>query len=110
MVIQLKEALAQMEARDERRRPVPFSVEFCTCDENKGEGGELIRLDNVVLARSTSGLATKASRPASGGTAAARQANEWTNATRNFYLLDSQQIRKAHIRLIIGFNNMDVVY
>ncbi|MBC6698080.1 hypothetical protein [Hymenobacter sp. BT190] len=108
MVIQLKEALAQMEARDERRRPVPFSVEFCTCDENREEGGEIIRLDNVVLARNTAPAAKRA--PRSAEPTATRQANEWAQGTRNFYLLDNQQIRKAAIRLIIGFNNMDVVY
>ena len=108
MVIQLNDALKQMEARDERRRPVPFSVEFCTCDEERGTGGELIRLDNVVLARD------RDSRPKrqTGATipTPAKEASEWENATRNFYILDNEQIRKAHIRLITLFNNMEVVY
>ena len=104
-MIQLKDALQQMNARDHHRRPVPFHVQFVTCDEHHPEGGgRIIDMENVVLARSLSGGHAPAST-----SGAARAANEWSNATRNFFCIDSKQTRKASIRLITGFNHQPIL-
>ncbi len=106
-MIQLKEALLDMERRDGRNRPVPFSIQFVTCDEHKDDGGDIIDLENVVLAKHAGEAKPKAEPRAA--SAPARPANEWQNGTRNFYILESQQTRKVDIRLITMYNNQPVL-
>lgn len=38
-----------MRMKDERKRFVPFAIEFVSCDESKKTGGELVRYDKVTL-------------------------------------------------------------
>lgn len=102
-MLQLNDVLKQMEERDHRRRPVPFHVEFVTAD------GDLVSMENVVLAKSRTPEQTTAPAPRK-HPGPARPANEWGNATRNIYQLDSQQIRKLHIRAITQFNHQDTIY
>jgi hypothetical protein len=108
-MIQLKEVLHQLEhpSRDRQGQPVPVQVEFVTCDERNGTGGELISLDGVVLAKVVTKL-PKAGRPKS--EFFGKRANQWHNGTRNFYIVSSKQVRKVHIRLITQFNYETVVY
>ncbi len=106
-MILLKDALQMMEERDHRNWPIPFSITFVTYDKERQTGGEIITLNNVVLAKNR----LVADKKATGRTTSKNApANQWQNATRNFYLLDSQQIRKANIRLLTHFNNQPIVY
>ncbi|MGI4865442.1 MAG: hypothetical protein ACRYFZ_16080 [Janthinobacterium lividum] len=109
-MIQLKDVLHRLEkpSRDRQGQPVPVQIEFVTCDEKKGTGGELVSLDGVVLAKLTTSAAPKVGRPTS--EFFGKRANEWHNGTRNFYHVVSQQVRKVHIRLITQFNYATVVY
>ncbi len=100
-----------MEKRDHRNWPVPFSIEFVTCNRATGSGGELVKLSNVVLYKNqkAAGGPAKPGRP-EGTQAPAKNPNHWANATRNIYLLDSNQIRKINIRLILKLNNQSILY
>ena len=108
-MIQLKDVLHQLEnpSRDRQGQPVPAHIEFVTCDEAKGIGGELVSLDGVVLAKLVTRL------PAAGRPSAeffGKRANQWHNGTRNFLVVSSKEVRKVHIRLITQFNHATVVY
>ncbi|MGV3588601.1 MAG: hypothetical protein ACO1OF_16465 [Adhaeribacter sp.] len=110
-MILLKDALAQMEKKDERNWPVPFTIEFVTADRERNTGGEVIRLEKVVLARDVKGLKKKTSAILdSTEPDRAANPNHWLNGTRNLYHTQSQQIRKCHIRLITKFNGQPVIY
>ena len=108
-MIQLKEVLRQLEkpSRDRQGLPVPVQLEFVTCDEKIGTGGELVSLDGLVLAKLVTKL-PKPGRPRS--EFFGKRANQWHNGTRNFLIVSSKQVRKVHIRLITQFNHETVVY
>jgi hypothetical protein len=93
-----------MEERDHRNRPVPFHIQFVTKD------GAIVEMENVVLAKSINSAGSSTSSGRKSSNSAPKQANEFDNATRNLYQLDSQQIRKVYIRYITGFNHQTVVY
>lgn len=96
-----------MQRRDHRGRPVPFHIQFVTCDEQKNDGGDFIDVEGVVLAK----LAGEGKPAAAGAgcSAQARPANEWKNGTRNFYILASKETRKVDIQLITQFNHQPVL-
>ena len=110
-MIQLKQVLHHLThpSRDRQGQPVPVHIEFVTCDEAKGTGGELVSLDGVVLAKLTTTL-PRAAKASPGSAFFAKRANEWHNGTRNFYIVASKEVRKVHIRLITLFNHETVVY
>jgi hypothetical protein len=93
-----------MEERDHRNRPVPFRIQFVK------KNGEVVEIENCVLAKSINSRKSSSNSAAKSTSSAPKQANEWDNATRNLYQLDSQQIREVYIWAITGFNNQPVVY
>ena len=109
-MIQLKDVLHQLEkpSRDRQGQPVPVQIEFVTCDEKKGTGGELVSLDGVVLAKLITDKLPKPGPKTS--EFFGKRANEWHNGTRNFLIVSSKEVRKVHIRLITQFNRETVVY
>lgn len=106
MTIALKDALREMDRIDEKGNPVPFSIEFCTCDENRKTGGELIFLEGVVLARNVKKIPRYVRKESTPG----KKANEWQSATRNILIPSSGEIRKCSIHLITMFNGKPTRY
>ena len=110
-MIQLKDALHQLEypARDGQGRPVPAHIEFVTCDETKGTGGELVSLDGVVLASLVPKSGAGRQAPASPAKPT-RPAGKFHNGTRNFLIVASGLVRKVHVRLLTQVNHETIVY
>ena len=100
-----KEALAILETRDLKGLPVPFALSFCTADEGRGTGGEIIHYDRAIW-HVTSGrvrVDTPAKQAPNGN---ARSKNErWTRRIR---AVDSDQIRQVHLHLILSINGQAV--
>lgn len=115
--ISLKDALNAMESKDAIGQPVPFSCVVVTYNSVKKTGGKFLELTDVVLSKNeiysnspgdgdVSGIAASAlasSEPK------AYAPNHSENMTRNVKILSSGLIRKFNIRLLIKFNNQDVV-
>lgn len=95
-----------MEKFDQKGRPVPFDIEFVSCNRTDKTGGELIRLEKVILAKN----AKKRKKVKAGGTGKSKPANQWRNGVRNLLILSSNQIRKCRIRLITELNGHTIVY
>ncbi|WP_338765968.1 hypothetical protein WAF17_02760 [Bernardetia sp. ABR2-2B] len=106
----LREALKQMNARDEDNNLIPFSLRLYTADRKNKTGGQLLYFENCViskLARLTE-LQKKYRRLALKDKTI--KANHWENSTRNILLLNSGEIRTVHIRLITHFNSQKIIW
>jgi hypothetical protein len=103
-IIYLKEALSEM------NEPKPFSILFVTCDIKRKTGGDLIKLENVILSFNENrakrlGFET----PEPPVTEFTKQANHYENASRNVLLKNGLR-KKFHIRLLLEFNGKKVFY
>jgi hypothetical protein len=103
-IIHLKDAMSGMETEN------PFSITFVTCDTNRKTGGDMIKLENVILSFHQKNARElgfeKSELPV---TEFSKNPNHYTNATRNV-LLQNGMRRKFHIRLLLEFNGQKVFY
>lgn len=108
-MIQLKEALAQMEQTDANGDKKPFSLQFVTANRSKKTGGRIIDLEQAVLnpAQSNPGGQKAAEN---GQEKPQKRPNHAQNNTLNIKILSSGKTRKVHKRLITYFNGEKVVY
>jgi len=104
-MIKLKEATRIMEQTTARGLPVPFHIVFCTADLNRKTGGEIITLDRAVLSRNIKSKVYGKS----GNVQATKKPEHHRNRTRNLQQLQTSEIRKAHIDLILYLNQEEVV-
>jgi hypothetical protein len=131
-VIQLREVLQQMENGEK------FSITYIKADRQRKTGGEIKTLENCVLYGATDGsprgddqrdpTVNELARRDAGrkkivgssrrGTASdknravvtdSRNPNHYLHSTRNVKLQNGE-IRKIHIRLIVKFNGVHVIY
>lgn len=102
--IRLSDALAVMEAHDHYKKPIPFSISVFSADEKRQEAGEFIEYHNCILSKFVKALPRhlKDSKTSLG---TAKLPMHWKNSTRNIFLLDTQEIKKIHIRLIYSIND-----
>ena len=105
-LIQLSEALRRMERVDHKGTPTVFAVTVVQADRQNGTGGEIKRYENCILAK----YAKQVPRALRGQPTKPKDPWHWENATRNLYLIDRNEIRKIHIRLILGYNDETVIY
>lgn len=108
-VISWQEAIAIMEDTDAKGVPRPFSIMFCTADESRQTGGDIIRYEQAVWHINGGRIKTattepKAAKPGKKG----KSPNHNANWTRNIRALNADQIRKLHIHLILEINNLIV--
>jgi hypothetical protein len=106
-LIDWQDALAILEETDSKGVPRPFSITFCTADETRQTGGEIIHYPRAIWhvagGRVRSAPAADDTPPTSQKrTKRPNHAQHWT---RNIRALDSDQIRKLHIHLILEINN-----
>lgn len=105
--IHLNDALAQMQMRNHKGEPQPFSIEWWTCDRTRKTGGELKRVEKAILTKNDGSITRHAI-----GAPGKRRVNEFKNQHRN--ILDKSQTdavrmyNKVHIRLIHSFNDQIV--
>jgi hypothetical protein len=103
-IIHLKDALAEM------KKPEPFSLSYVTCDQHRRTGGEIMKLEKVLLSHNENmseelGFAA----PEKGTSGRTRRPRHREHATRNV-ILPNGKIRKFHIRLMLQFNGKKVFY
>lgn len=106
-MILLSTALDQMKNTDHRRKPVPFSLTFCTADEGKGTGGEIITLRKAVLGKllKTAPLADKIR-----DTKSDQLPEKKANATKKIFDLEAERYYTVHIRLMWQFNGQEICW
>jgi hypothetical protein len=110
-MIRLGQVLEIMDKLDRNNNPVRFDIKFVTADRAKQIGGEIIELKDVCkCVGKRNGKVVFDTRNAKSEIAKIPKApKHWVNSTRNL-LLSNGQIRKIHIRLIIGFNGQKVCF
>jgi hypothetical protein len=108
-MIQVQEMLRLMERTDERGRPQPFTVLVCTCDEQRGTGGKLLELQNVVLSRLATENSPTAATPHVRRRKAPEAPKQRDTQTRVLFNPITGDKITAHIRLIIRFNTQIVI-
>jgi len=103
-IIHLKDVLEEM------AEPKPFSITFVTCDVNRKTGGDIIKLENVILSFNDH-RAEKLGfeSPALPVTGFSKKPNHYDHASRNVLLKNGLR-KKFHIRLLLEFNGQKVFY
>jgi hypothetical protein len=106
-MIHLSQALDQMKNRDHRGNPVPFSLTFCTADEGKGTGGEIITIQKAVLGKllKTAPLADKIR-----DTKASQSPQKQANSSKKIFDLQAERYYTVHIRLMWEFNSTEICW
>ncbi|MFY0628690.1 MAG: hypothetical protein JXR07_20525 [Reichenbachiella sp.] len=107
-MILMNQVLDQMMRVDHRGNPVPFSIQFCTLNKKKKEGGQLITVDKAILSWNTGGATTPKNDQPTKANVAGKKPNHYRNRTRNL-VLPNNEIRKVHISLITEFNGQEVI-
>lgn len=105
-IIKLRDVLQQMDTSAE-----PFSIAYVTYSKSEKKGGVIKRFSNCIstATRKKGERKEKATATAEASKSWAKNPAHFINATRNLQLLDSKQLRKLHIWLIIEFNGMKVI-
>lgn len=107
IILSRQEAVAILESCDERGVPKPFAIAFCTADEAKGTGGEFIRYERAVWhvkgGRVRKNSSFERIRPSK--KKAKRTRSPWSRLIRG---VDSDQLRKLHVFLILEINGQPV--
>jgi hypothetical protein len=92
------------------KKPETFSISFVTCDQERKTGGEIIKLENVILSfneKHSNRFGFEA--PEENLTPFSKAPNHYEHATRNVLLKNGMR-RKFHIRLLLEFNGKKVFY
>lgn len=88
----------------------PFSITYVTCDVNRKTGGDIMKLENVILSFQQKGAEKFGFEdPEPNVTDYSKRANHYEHASRNV-LLQNGMRRKFHIRLLLEFNGQKVFY
>lgn len=106
-MILLSKALDTMKNRDHRGQAVPFSLIFCTADEGKDTGGEIIHLEKAVLGRLLKS-APRADKIQETMAEKAPQKN--ANSVKKIFDLKAERYYNVHIRLMWEFNNQEICW
>lgn len=85
-----------MQSRTSDGELVPFSIKFVTCNLKAGTGGDLICLEQAVVAGNGNSKGKK------------KNPNHYSNYTRNIRALHGDKLIKVHALLITEFNNQKV--
>lgn len=97
--------MREMRNKDANGNPLPFSLEFVTCDVNRNTGGDIKRYAKAYLSGAEVDRidqAEKIVKKRSG-----RQSH-FKNATRNIKTTDGE-LHKVHIFLMTKFNGKTVI-
>lgn len=107
--IRLDEVLRDMDRIDSDGQGAAFDIKFVTLDLKRDTGGRIDELKGVRKCVGKKNGKVIYGREPSNGSFSGKDPDHWKNATRNL-LLPNGQMRKIHIRLIIGFNGKKVCY
>jgi hypothetical protein len=106
-MILLSQALDSMKSRNHRGTAVPFSITFCTADEGKKTGGEIITIEKAVL-----GILLKNASHADKmrESQANKSAPKRSNSVKKIFDLQAERYYTVHIRLMWEFNNQEICW
>lgn len=96
---EVRRLMRQTRVERGEEKPVPFSLEFVTCDESKGTGGEFRRLANACLAKMAPQVPKSAAGP---------REDRAKVPFLKIFDMDQNRVINVHIRLITKFNNLEV--
>ncbi len=85
--------------------PIPFAIAFCTADESKGTGGEIIRYEKAVWHVKGGRVHRSATHERVGTATSAERSHRWIKRIRG---VDSDQIRNVFLHLILEINGQPV--
>lgn len=104
----IEEAAAIIGGRTPDGEPIPFTIEFITCDMKRGTGGERIKLKRAgIFTKGAKFLSDKPLPAAKEGSAPGTSSN-WRNAIRNIQCMDTGKPYKIHLLLIERINGITV--
>jgi hypothetical protein len=106
-MILLSQALDNMNRRDYKGIAVPFSITFCTADEGKNSGGEIITVKKAVLGKllKSAPQADKIQE-----TKAEKNPARLSNAVKRIFDLTTDRYYTVHIRLMWEFNGQEICW
>ena len=112
--IYLKEVLEQMRTLDSEGRAVPFSVAVRTYQRFSSTGGKLSTYEKAKMVLkeenpNVDSILSLRQKPKQ-RTVLKRNPNHYDNKTRNIKILPGGSIKKIHIRCIVKFNGLNVIY
>jgi len=94
-----KDALKVFNRLNRKGRPIPFLVSFVTANRQTKKAGKIITLKRAVRLRHIKGVAKTFRKTGHKNLSASRKMT-----TINLYDLDTEQIYKVHLPLIISVN------
>lgn len=98
------------DALEEMMEAKPFSISFVTCDVGRKKGGDVIKLDNVILSFNENKAESLGfDSPETPVTMFSKKPNHYEHASRNVILPNGHR-KKFHIRLLLEFNGKKVFY
>ena len=106
-MILLSQALDSMKCRDHRGIAVPFALTFCTADEGKNTGGEIITLEKAILGRL---LKSAPQSDKIQETKAEKSPQSHANSVKKIFDLKAERYYNVHIRLMWAFNNQEICW
>lgn len=101
-LISWQQALEIIRQTDTKGVPAPFSVIFCTANQTTGTGGEIISYEKAVWHVKGGRVTAKDEVPS------LKKPNHDRHATLNIRGLESDQIRKIHLHLILTINGLSI--
>lgn len=96
-----------MYKRDFKGVPIPFSIKFCTADEGKGTGGEIIEIKKAVLGKL---LKTAPQADKIRETRAAKNPAKYSNSIKKIFDLSTERYYPVHIRLMWEINGQEICW
>lgn len=106
--LSLEDAAATIGGRAQDGSPIPFSIEFVTCDIKRKIGGERIRLKYAGIYTSVKKMLSDKPQPAADVADPERTNANWRQATRNIQCLRTGKPYKVHLLLIEKINGITV--
>lgn len=110
--IELREVLQEMHAKLPGGAPKPFQVSFVTADRKQETGGEVITLPKVVVygKDQATGRSGKAAKNPPSVTKVVKKPAHRANRTVNFFAPGPQRYYKAHIDLLLTYNEKWIIW
>lgn len=106
-MILLSKALDDMNRRDFKGIPVPFSLVFCTANEANDTGGEVITIKKAVLGKL---LRTAPQADKIRETLSDKKPHRRANSIKRIFDLETERYYTVHIRLMWEFNRNEICW
>lgn len=104
-----QDALALIERCDAKGVPTPFAITFCTADEGRDTGGEIVTLDRAIWHVPGNRVRRSGQFQKGGDCPPADEVrSERSRWTRKIRAVDSDQVRQVHLDLILTLNGQPI--